>query len=75
MTVATIITKLPIPFGKNFGPFVLRELDTYGFGPLAHKIRTDFAMWLRSLLVIIKAGGGWSIDYNLSPKSSRYFSS
>jgi putative oxidoreductase len=62
MTVAIIVTKIPIAFGASFGPFVLRHLNTYGFWSMAHEMRTDFAMWLGSLFLIIKGGGYWSID-------------
>lgn len=65
MTVAIIVTKIPILFGESFGPFVLRELKSYGFWPMMHEIRTDFAMWLGSLFLIIKGGGKWSVDRKL----------
>tara|TARA_R110002033_G_scaffold159194_2_gene195497 strand:+ start:355 stop:822 length:468 start_codon:yes stop_codon:yes gene_type:complete len=64
MTVAIIITKIPIAFGESFGPFNLRELSNYGFWSLSHEIRTDLAMWLGSLFLILKGGGFWSIDKN-----------
>lgn len=66
MTVAIIVTKIPITFGQSFGPFVLRKLDSYGFWAMAHEMRTDFAMWLGSLFLIIKGGGRWSVDCKLS---------
>ncbi len=62
MTVAIIVTKIPIAFGESFGPFNLRELSTYGFWSMAHEMRTDFAMWLGSLFLLIEGGGGWSVD-------------
>lgn len=62
MSVAIITTKIPILFGESFGPFVLRELSTYGFWSMAHEMRTDWAMWLGSLFLIIKGGGKWSFD-------------
>jgi len=62
MTVAIVVTKIPIAFGESFGPFVLRDLSTYGFWSMAHEIRTDFAMWLGSLFLIIRGGGKWSLD-------------
>lgn len=62
MTVAIIVTKIPIGFGESFGPFVLRELKTYGFWSMAHEMRTDFAMWLGSVFLLIKGGGRWSAD-------------
>ncbi len=62
MTVAIVVTKIPIAFGESFGPFVLRDLNTYGFWSMAHEIRTDFAMWLGSLFLLIKGAGRYSID-------------
>jgi uncharacterized membrane protein YphA (DoxX/SURF4 family) len=63
MTVAIVVTKIPIAFGQSFGPFVLRDLNSYGFRSMAHEMRTDFAMWLGSLLLIIKGGDGPSIGF------------
>ncbi|MCP4054804.1 MAG: DoxX family protein [Mesoflavibacter sp.] len=65
MTVAIIITKIPIAFGESFGPFNLRELSNYGVWNFAHEVRTDLAMWMGSLFLIIKGGGFWSIDKNM----------
>ena len=65
MSVAIVVTKIPIGLGESFGPFVLRDLKTYGFWSMAHEMRTDFAMWLGSLFLLIKGGGRWSIDYRL----------
>ena len=65
MTVAIIVTKIPIAFGESFGPFILRELKTYGFWSMAHEMRTDFAMWMGSLFLLIKGGGKWSVDLGL----------
>ncbi|MBS3774096.1 MAG: DoxX family protein [Bacteroidales bacterium] len=62
MTVAIVVTKIPIAFGETFGPFVLRDLNTYGFWSMAHEMRTDFAMWLGSLFLLIKGAGRYSID-------------
>lgn len=66
MTIAIVVTKIPIGLGTSFGPFVLRELKTYGFWSMAHEMRTDFAMWLGSLFLLIKGGGGWSWDRKIS---------
>lgn len=67
MTVAIVVTKLPILFGTSFGPFNLRELSTYGFWSMAHEMRTDFAMLIGSIFLIIKGGGRWSLDRSLTP--------
>lgn len=65
MSVAIIVTKIPIAFGASFGPFTLRELGSYGFWSMAHEMRTDFAMWLGSLFLIIRGGGWWSLDHRV----------
>lgn len=70
MTVAIIVTKIPIALGESFGPFVLRDLDTYGFWSMAHEMRTDFAMWIGSLFLLIQGGGKWSIDLLLAQKNT-----
>ena len=66
ITIAIIVTKIPIAFGESFGPFVLSELKTYGFWSMAHEMRTDFAMWLGCLFLIFKGGGRWSVDSKIS---------
>ena len=68
MSVAIIVTKIPIAFGESFGPFVLRELKSYGFWSMAHEMRTDFAMWLGSVFLFLKGGGAWSVDGLLETK-------
>jgi len=68
MTVAIIVTKIPIALGESFGSFVLRELKTYGFWSMAHEMRTDFAMWLGSFFLLIKGAGKWSIDLSLTKR-------
>ena len=72
MTVAIIVTKIPIAFGESFGPFVLRDLSSYGFLSMTHEMRTDWAMWLGSLFLIIKGGGKWSVDRKMSKRPSLY---
>lgn len=71
MTVAIIVTKIPIAFGASFGPFTLRELSTYGFWSMTHEMRTDWAMWLGSLFLMIKGGGKWSFDMAVFNRSQK----
>lgn len=71
MSVAIVVTKIPIGLGHSFGPFVLRDLPAYGFWSMAHEMRTDFAMWLGSLFLIIKGGGSISIDALLAPSAEK----
>jgi putative oxidoreductase len=68
MTVAIAVTKIPIAFAESFGPFALRDLKIYGFWSMAHEMRTDFAMWLGSLFLLIKGGGRWSLDLIIEKK-------
>lgn len=68
MSFAILTTKIPIALGESFGPFVLRDLNTYGFWSMAHEIRVDFALLLGSIFLIIKGGGHWSFDRKLYKK-------
>lgn len=36
-----------------------------GFWPMMHGSRTDWAMLLGSIFLIVKGGGRWSVDYRL----------
>jgi putative oxidoreductase len=52
MIVAFITTKYPILIDK-------------GFWLMAHEYRTDFAMTIGSIFLLIKGGGKWSLDKKL----------
>lgn len=71
MLVAIISTKIPILLGHGFWGFSLRQLPYYGFWGMAHEARTDFAMLLGSIFLLIVGGGAWSIDRRLGSKASR----
>lgn len=62
MLVAIITTKIPILLGHGFGPFAVRELSQYGFWSMAHEMRTDWAMLLGSLFLILAGGGPYALD-------------
>lgn len=62
MTVAIITTKVPIWMGEGFGPFEVRELGQYGFWSMAHAIRTDWAMLLGSIILLVTGAGPFSVD-------------
>ena len=72
MTVAIVVTKIPMAFGESFGPFVLRELKTYGFWSMVHETRTDFAMWMGSLFLLIKGAGAFSFDFQIQKPKNKY---
>ena len=65
MIVAIITTKLPILLGHDLGQFQVRRLSSYGFWSLAHEGRTDFAMLLGSLFLVIVGAGRWSLDVRI----------
>lgn len=62
MVGALLTTKLPILVGTGIGPFVLRELNTYGVWAFLHAARTDWALLLGSLVLALAGPGPWSLD-------------
>jgi len=66
MLVAILSTKLPILLGHGFWGFSLRTLPYYGFWGMAHEVRTDFAMLLGSIFLLIVGAGLWSVDARMS---------
>ena len=70
MLVAILSTKIPILLGHGFWGFSLRSLPYYGFWGFAHEARTDFAMLLGSLFLLLVGAGAWSLDARLSRRSS-----
>lgn len=65
MIVAIVSTKIPILLGADWLGFHVRELTRYGFWSFAHETRTDWAMLLGALYVLLAGGGRWSIDQRL----------
>jgi putative oxidoreductase len=68
MAVAIVATKIPILLGQGFWGFSLRELSSYGFWSMAHEARTDFAMLLGSIFLLIVGAGPWSLDGRMVKK-------
>lgn len=66
MCVALISTKLPILLGHGFWRFSLSKLSSYGFWSMAHEGRTDFAMLLGLIFLLIVGAGAWSLDAQLA---------
>jgi uncharacterized membrane protein YphA (DoxX/SURF4 family) len=62
ISVAILSTKIPILLGHGFAGFALSKLPRYGFLSMMHEGRTDFAMWLGLVFLLIVGGGGWSLD-------------
>ena len=66
ITVAILSTKVPILLGHGYGPFALPQLSRYGFWSMASEARTDYAMLMGLLFLLIAGGGPWSLDARLS---------
>lgn len=71
MLVAIITTKIPILLGQGFGPFGVRDVPFYGFLSMAHEMRTDWAMFLGSIYLILVGAGPWSLDLVLADRRRR----
>ena len=65
MLVAIFTTKIAILLGPEFMGFSLRNLDRYGFWSFSHETRTDWAMLLGAIYVMLAGGGRWSVDKRL----------
>jgi hypothetical protein len=46
----------------------LRQLPYYGFWGMAHEARTDWAMLLGSISLLVVGAGAWSLDARLMSK-------
>jgi uncharacterized membrane protein YphA (DoxX/SURF4 family) len=62
MLVALVSTKLPILLGQGFWGLRLRNLPSYGLWTMAHESRTDLAMLLGALFLLVVGAGPWSLD-------------
>lgn len=65
MTVAIVSTKIPILLGSDWLIFNVRDLSRYGFWSMTHETRTDWAMLLGAIYVLLAGGGRWSLDARL----------
>ena len=71
ISVAIGSTKIPVLLGHGFWTFALMKLPRYGFWSMMHGARTDFAMWLGLLfLIIVGAGRKLSFDAALTSAST-----
>ncbi|MAG42611.1 MAG: DoxX family protein [Erythrobacteraceae bacterium] len=70
MIVAILSTKIPILLGREWGMFSLRELDRYGFLSFTHETRTDWAMLMGAIFMLLSGSGRWSLDERLSHGNS-----
>ncbi len=65
MMVAILSTKIPILIGREWAGFSLRELDRYGFLSFTHETRTDWAMLMGAIFLLLSGSGRWSMDARL----------
>jgi uncharacterized membrane protein YphA (DoxX/SURF4 family) len=66
MLVAILSTKIPILLGHGFWRFSVAKLPSYGFWAMAHEGRTDLAMLLSAIFLLMVGAGAWSLDQRLS---------
>jgi uncharacterized membrane protein YphA (DoxX/SURF4 family) len=70
MLVAILSTKIPILLGRGFWGFSLRTLPYYGFWGMAHEARTDFAMLLGAIFLLVVGAGRCSVDARIAERRS-----
>ena len=69
MLVAITTTKIPILLGHGYWRFSLAKLPAYGIWPMLHEARTDFAMLLGSIFLLLVGAGTWSLDARLGRRN------
>ena len=62
ISVAIVSTKIPILLGHGFWMFNLPKANSYGFWSMMHEARTDFAMLLGGIFLLIVGAGCFSLD-------------
>jgi putative oxidoreductase len=62
ISVAIVSTKIPILLGHGFWMFNLPKANSYGFWSMMHEARTDFAMLLGGIFLLIVGAGCFSVD-------------
>lgn len=69
ISVAILSTKIPLLLGHGLWMFNLPSANSYGFWSMAHEARTDFAMLLGGIFLLIVGAGCLSLDALFSPRS------
>ncbi len=62
ISVAILSTKVPLWLGHGLWMFNLPKAKSYGFWTMAHEARTDFAMLLGGMFLLIVGAGCLSLD-------------
>ena len=68
ISVAIVLTKVPILLGSGFWLFSLPKLARYGFWSMAHEARTNYCMFLGGVFLVIVGAGALSLDRWLTEK-------
>lgn len=71
MIVAIISTKIPILLGREWWIFSLRDSDRYGFLSFTHETRTDWAMLMGAIFMLLSGSGRWSVDAQMQQPQPR----
>jgi uncharacterized membrane protein YphA (DoxX/SURF4 family) len=69
ISVAILSTKIPLLLGHGLWMFNLSKANSYGFWPMVHEARTDFAMLLDGIFLLIVGAGCLSFDRLFSPRA------
>ena len=62
ISVAIVSTKIPLLLGHGVWMFNLPKAGSYGFWSMMHEARTDFAMLLGGIFLLIVGPGCFSLD-------------
>src|ERR1035441_7896559 len=62
ISVAILSTKIPLLLGHGLWMFNLPKANSYGFWSMIHEARTDFAMLLGGIFLLIVGAGCLSLD-------------
>jgi uncharacterized membrane protein YphA (DoxX/SURF4 family) len=71
MVVAFTSTKIPILLGHGFWGFAGPASGKVGFWVMAHESRTDLAMLLGALFLLVVGAGRASLDARIAPGPER----
>ena len=71
ISVAILSTKIPLLLGRGFWMFNLPKANSYGFWPMVHEARTDFAMLLGGIFLLIVGAGCLSLDALFAPRAKK----
>ncbi|MDB6112331.1 MAG: DoxX family protein [Pedosphaera sp.] len=71
ISVAILSTKIPVLLGHGFWKFNLPKSPQYGFWSMVHEARTDYAMLLGLIFLLLVGAGPWSLDARLGRRAQK----